>query len=89
MDLSGKGFGYEHPAAWAQGTGPFGNGPSTADGLGTTEKWVVIRNAASVRSNGNLRVEAAMDGASSNYNMNQLLPETGVLVAVCVSNCAE
>ncbi len=73
----GKGIGYEHLPQFAQGSGPFGFGPTAADGLGTTEKWVVVSNAAAVRGNGVLRVDPE-EGA--NNNLDQLLPETGILV---------
>lgn len=48
----------------------------TSIGDGTTEKFVVVRNAASVESNGSILVSP---DTGSNHNLNQLLPETGIL----------
>ncbi|MEQ1826652.1 MAG: Ig-like domain-containing protein [Pirellula sp.] len=51
--------------------------PITALGNGTTEKYVVVRNASSINSNGNIRVDKNL---GDNHNLNQILPETGILV---------
>jgi hypothetical protein len=51
--------------------------PITALGNGTTEKYVVVRNASSINSNGNIRVDKDL---GANNNLNQILPETGILV---------
>ncbi len=47
-------------------------------GDGTTEKYVVVRNAAWIRSNGSIRVDPDFDGAN---NLDQLIPETGIFVS--------
>ncbi len=56
------------------GSGALSN---TSRGDGTTERFVVIQNAAYVQSNGTIRVDPDFD---SNNNLDQLLPETGILV---------
>lgn len=53
------------------------NTPLTALGNGTTEKFVIIRNASAVAGRGNVRVST---DTSSNNNLNQLIPESGILV---------
>ncbi|MBU6173058.1 MAG: pre-peptidase C-terminal domain-containing protein, partial [Planctomycetes bacterium] len=50
----------------------------TSDGNGTSEKFVVVRNASLVRSNGNIKVDP---DANANHNLNQLQSETGILVS--------
>lgn len=61
------------------GSQPFGSGPTRADGAGTTERFVVVRNAAAISSNGgNVRVDPDLD---ENNNLNQLIPESGILVS--------
>ena len=66
---SGLGIGHDRTA-----TGQIG---PTSRGNGTTEKFVVIHNAAFVRSNGNILVDP---DENENNNLNQFLPETGILV---------
>ena len=55
---------------------PLVNAPVTATGQGTTEKYVVVRNAYSIVWN-NRRIEGAQTGT----NFQTLLPETGILVS--------
>ncbi|XZE46976.1 tandem-95 repeat protein [Pirellulaceae bacterium SH467] len=54
-----------------------GQASSTSQGNGTTEKYVVIRNASTIRSNGNIKVDPDFD---ANNNLNQIISETGILV---------
>ena len=51
---------------------------NTSRGDGTTERFVVIKNAAYIVSNGNIQVDPDFD---ANNNLDQLLPETGILVS--------
>ena len=53
-------------------------GPVTSLGNGTTEKYVVVRNASSIISNGNILVDKEL---GANNNLNQILPESGILVS--------
>ena len=48
----------------------------TSRGDGTTEKFVVVKNAAFIQSNGSIIVDP---DANSNNNLDQILPETGIL----------
>ncbi|GAB5405863.1 MAG: hypothetical protein Aurels2KO_40940 [Aureliella sp.] len=50
----------------------------TSRGDGTTEKFVVINNAAWIEGNGSVIVDPE---AGANNNLDQLLPETGVLAS--------
>lgn len=52
-------------------------GPVTSRGNGTTEKYIVVRNATSITSNGSIQVDK--DTRATN-NLNQILPESGILV---------
>ena len=52
--------------------------PVTSLGNGTSEKYVVIRNASSVISNGNILIDKDL---GANNNLNQILPESGILVS--------
>jgi hypothetical protein len=70
------------------GSAAFGTGPTRADGAGTTEKFVVVRNAAAIEStpapiagNANRRSIQVDPDLGTNYNLNQLLPESGILVS--------
>ncbi|MGN6544443.1 MAG: Ig-like domain-containing protein, partial [Aureliella sp.] len=49
---------------------------STSRGDGTTEKFVVVKNAAYIQSNGSIIVDP---DANANNNLDQILPETGIL----------
>ncbi|MDZ4850413.1 MAG: tandem-95 repeat protein [Pirellulaceae bacterium] len=80
----------------AGGTGSevFGIGPTVAFGDGTSERFVVIRNASSIEShpitrNGqvvtNRRSIQVDPDRGANYNMNQLIPESGVLLSAGAS----
>jgi hypothetical protein len=51
--------------------------PVTAQGNGTVEKFVVIRNAYTISSSVNRRIA----GRSGSNNMNQIIPETGIMVS--------
>ncbi len=51
---------------------------NTSRGDGTTERFVVVKNAAYIVSNGNILVDPDFD---ANNNLDQLLPETGILVS--------
>lgn len=51
---------------------------NTSRGDGTTERFVVVKNAAYIVSNGNILVDPDFN---ANNNLDQLLPETGVLVS--------
>ncbi|MFN6137341.1 MAG: PPC domain-containing protein, partial [Planctomycetota bacterium] len=64
----GLGFGHDRTMS-----GPFG----TAQGDGTTEKFVVIRNAYSITSSVSRRINARVGG----NNANQLIPESGIYVS--------
>ncbi len=55
-----------------------GQSSATSLGNGTTEKFVVIRNASTVRSNGNIKVDPDFN---ANNNLNQIISETGILVS--------
>ena len=52
--------------------------PVTSLGNGTTEKYVVVRNASSIISNGNVKVDKDL---GANNNLNQILPESGIFVS--------
>jgi len=54
---------------------PLVSAPVTATGQGTTEKYVIVRNAYSIVWN-NRRIEGAQTGT----NLQTLLPESGILV---------
>lgn len=54
-----------------------GDIPITARGNGTTEKYVVVRNATGITSNGSIQVDK---DTGANNNLNQILPESGILV---------
>lgn len=64
----GLGFGHDRTMS-----GPFG----TALGDGTTEKFVVVRNAASIVAVAGRRINGRVGGG----NGNQLFPETGIFVS--------
>ena len=64
----GLGFGHDRTMS-----GGFG----TAQGNGTTEKFVVIRNAYSINSSVTRRINAQV----GSNNANQLIPETGIMVS--------
>ncbi len=49
--------------------------PTTSTGDGTTEKFVVVQNAAYIFSTGNIIVDPDFN---ENYNLDQILPETGI-----------
>ena len=51
--------------------------PVTAQGNGTSEKFVVIRNAYTVSTSANRRIA----GRSGTNNLNQIIPETGIMVS--------
>lgn len=67
---SGGGIGHDRTASGATS--------NTSRGDGTTERFVVIRNAAFIRSNGTVRVDPDIN---ANNNLDQILPETGILVS--------
>ena len=52
--------------------------PITSRGNGTTEKYVVVRNASSIIIRGNIRVDKDL---GANNNLNQIIPESGILVS--------
>ena len=52
--------------------------PITSLGNGTTEKYVVVRNASSVISKGNVLVDKDL---GVNNNLNQIIPESGIFVS--------
>ncbi|XZE21482.1 tandem-95 repeat protein [Pirellulaceae bacterium SH449] len=68
-----RGFGHDRTMSIA--VLPLVNSPVTATGQGTTEKYVIVRNAYSIVWN-NRRVE----GGNTGNNINSLLPESGILV---------
>jgi hypothetical protein len=51
--------------------------PITARGNGTTEKYIVVRNASAITSRGHILVDK--DNGANN-NLNQIIPESGVMV---------
>ena len=51
--------------------------PVTAQGNGTSEKFVVVRSAYSLAMSPNRRVA----GRTGNNNLNQIIPETGIMVS--------
>jgi hypothetical protein len=51
--------------------------PVTARGNGTSEKFVVVRNAYTVTSSTGRRI----GGRSNNNSLNQIIPETGIMVS--------
>ncbi|MCR9295349.1 MAG: Ig-like domain-containing protein [bacterium] len=53
-----------------------------SDGRGTTERFVVVSNAAWIDGNGVIQVDPDQN---ENHNLDQLLPETGVLVSAGAS----
>jgi Bacterial Ig domain/Bacterial pre-peptidase C-terminal domain/Dockerin type I domain/GEVED domain len=74
------------------GSEAFGTLPTRAFGDGTSEKFVVVRNAASIEStpaprggNANRRSIRVDPDRGANYNMNQLIPESGILISAGVS----
>jgi Bacterial cadherin-like domain/Bacterial Ig domain/Bacterial pre-peptidase C-terminal domain/Dockerin type I domain/GEVED domain len=52
--------------------------PVTSLGNGTTEKYVIVRNASSITSRGNIKVDKDL---GANNNLNQIIPESGILVS--------
>ncbi|MGN6133033.1 MAG: PPC domain-containing protein, partial [Aureliella sp.] len=58
--------------------GQTGSISSTSRGDGTTEKYVVVKNAAYIQSNGTIIVDP---DANANNNLDQILPETGILAS--------
>jgi hypothetical protein len=62
------GFGHDRTMS-----GPFG----TAQGDGTTEKFVVVRNAYSITSSFSRRI----NGQTGGNNANQLIPESGIAIS--------
>jgi|GEM_PF-1219467 len=64
----GLGFGHDRTMS-----GGFG----TAGGDGTTEKFVVIRNAYAISSSRNRRI----NGEQNTNNLNQIIPESGIVVS--------
>ncbi|MFO1062600.1 MAG: hypothetical protein U0892_01830 [Pirellulales bacterium] len=51
---------------------------NTSLGDGTTEMYVVVNNAANIRGNGTILVDPDIN---DNYNLDQILPETGVFAS--------
>jgi hypothetical protein len=51
--------------------------PVSAQGNGTSEKFVVVRNAYTISSSTGRRIA----GASGTNNMNQIIPESGIMVS--------
>jgi hypothetical protein len=51
--------------------------PVTSQGNGTTEKFVVVRNAYTISTGSNRRIA----GRSGTNNLNQIIPETGIMVS--------
>lgn len=51
---------------------------NTSRGDGTTEKFVLIKNAAFIQSNGSIIVDP---DANANNNLDQVIPETGILAS--------
>ena len=68
------------------------NGQTAADGAGTSEKFVIVRNAAAIQttpapiagspSRRSVQVDPDLN---ANYNMNQLIPESGISITAGAS----
>ncbi|MCY2983371.1 MAG: Ig-like domain-containing protein [Planctomycetota bacterium] len=52
--------------------------PITSLGNGTTEKYVLVRNASSIISRGSIKVDKDL---GANNNLNQIIPESGIFVS--------
>ncbi len=90
ITASNAAFGVGHDRrSLAGGTGSevFGQGPTVAFGDGNSERFVVIRNAAAVESSPVQRGRSILvdPDLGTNHNLNQLLPETGVLISAGAS----
>lgn len=71
---SSLGIGHDRQASTRQST--------TSPGDGTTERFVVVSNAAWIDGNGVIQVDPDVN---ENNNLDQLLPETGILVSAGAS----
>ena len=81
FDFGGRGHahrGIGHDRTMSLPFNTTNNNPITSLGNGTTEKYVVVRNASSIISGGSIRVDKDF---GANNNLNQIIPESGIFVS--------